>query len=60
VRQWISLLDAGADIDARDVDHRSTPAEWMLDHQRGKGRYELAQYLVEAARADIFWRPPWD
>src|SRR5688572_12662752 len=25
------LLEAGgADIDARDVDHRSTPAEWML------------------------------
>ena len=24
------LLAAGADPDARDVDHRSTPAEWML------------------------------
>ena len=24
------LLDAGADLDARDVDHRSTAAEWML------------------------------
>jgi ankyrin repeat protein len=44
------LLAAGADIDARDVDHRSTAAEWMLD-----ARTELARYLVErGASADIF------
>ena len=49
------LLAAGADIDARDVDHRSTAAEWMLDHSRGAGRYELARYLVDrGATADIF------
>ena len=49
------LLAAGADIDARDVDHRATPAEWMLDRARGAGRYELARYLVErGAYADIF------
>ena len=49
------LLSAGADIDARDVDHRASPAEWMLDHARGRGRYELAAYLVErGATADIF------
>ena len=49
------LLDAGADIDARDVDHRSTPAQWMLDQRRGAGRFELAQYLVErGASTDIF------
>lgn len=49
------LLDAGADIDARDVDHRSAPAQWMLEHRRGAGRYELARYLVErGATADIF------
>jgi ankyrin repeat protein len=49
------LLAHGADLDARDVDHRSTPAEWMLDRRRGQGRYELARYLVEcAASADIF------
>jgi ankyrin repeat protein len=49
------LLDAGADIDARDVDHRSTAAEWMLDRKRGAGRFDLAQYLVErGASADIF------
>ena len=44
------LITAGADLDARDVDHRSTPAEWMLDDRR-----ELARYLVErGASADIF------
>ena len=49
------LLDAGADIDARDVDHRSTAAEWMLEQRRGAGRFELARYLVErGASADIF------
>jgi ankyrin repeat protein len=49
------LLGAGADIDARDVDHRGTPAEWMLDRQRGGGRFQLAHYLVErGATTDIF------
>src|SRR4051812_8295534 len=49
------LLNAGADIDARDVDHRSTPAEWMLNGTRGAGRYDIARYLVErGASADIF------
>ena len=49
------LLAAGADIDARDADHRATAAEWMLDHAQGAGRYDLARYLVErGASADIF------
>src|SRR5258706_7809150 len=49
------LLAAGADIDARDVDHRSTAAEWMLDSKPGAGRFDLARYLVErGASADIF------
>lgn len=49
------LLDAGAALDAKDIDHRSTPAQWMLDRRRGAGRYELAGYLVErGAAADIF------
>jgi hypothetical protein len=51
------LLDAGADLDARDVDHRSTPAEWMLgDVERpDSSRAGLAKYLVErGASADIF------
>jgi ankyrin repeat protein len=49
------LLAAGADIDARDVDHRSTAAEWMLDGKKGAGRYDLARYLVDrGASVDIF------
>jgi ankyrin repeat protein len=49
------LLDAGADIDARDVDHRATPAEWMIDRSQDSARYELAAYLVDrGATMDIF------
>ena len=49
------LLDAGADIDARDIDHRSTAAEWMLGDDPDDARPELATYLVErGASADIF------
>lgn len=50
------LLAAGADLDARDVDHRSTPAEWMIgDMNSPTSRSELAEYLVErGASADIF------
>ncbi len=49
------LLNAGADIDARDVDHRATAAEWMLACARDAGRYDLACHLVErGAQADIF------
>lgn len=49
------LLAAGADIDARDADHRATAAQWMLDRSRDAGRYDLARYLVErGAAADIF------
>lgn len=43
------LLDHGADIDARDVDHESTPAQYMLDH-----RHDVARFLVErGCRTDI-------
>lgn len=49
------LLERDADIDARDVDHRATPAQWMLERSRGAGRYELARYLVDrGAAVDIF------
>ncbi|HEU4994277.1 MAG TPA: ankyrin repeat domain-containing protein [Gemmatimonadaceae bacterium] len=51
------LLDAGADINAIDVDHRSTAAEWMLGEEGDaqNSRMDLAKYLVErGARADIF------
>lgn len=39
VAQW--LLDHGADIDARDVDHESTPAMYMV-----RDRQEVARFLV--------------
>jgi hypothetical protein len=51
------LLRAGADIDARDIDHRSTAAEWMLGDvdTPDKSRLDLARYLVErGAAVDIF------
>lgn len=46
------LLAAGADLDARDIDHRSTAAEWMIGD---KARVALAQYLSDrGASVDIF------
>jgi ankyrin repeat protein len=49
------LLATGADPDARDVDHRSTPAQWMLGDEPDSSRVELAKYLVDrGASADIF------
>src|SRR5437764_8378323 len=35
------LLEHGADIDARDIDHESTPAQYMV-----RKRQEIARYLV--------------
>ena len=51
------LIEAGADLDAVDADHRSTPAQWMLDDADGpeESRIAIARYLVErGAKADIF------
>lgn len=43
------LLDHGADIDALDVDHESTPAQYMLDH-----RLDIARFLIErGCRTDL-------
>ena len=43
------LLDRGADIDARDVDHESTPVQWMI-----RERQPVARYLVSrGCRTDI-------
>jgi ankyrin repeat protein len=43
------LLDHGANVDARDIDHESTPAQWMI-----RDRTEVARFLVEhGATADI-------
>jgi hypothetical protein len=36
-----TLLEHGAELDARDVDHESTPAQWMLGE-----RTEVARLLV--------------
>lgn len=36
------LLGQGADIDARDVDHESTPAQYMV-----RSRPEIARYLIQ-------------
>ncbi|HMJ92290.1 MAG TPA: ankyrin repeat domain-containing protein, partial [Candidatus Acidoferrum sp.] len=43
------LLDHGADIDARDVDHESTPAQYMV-----RDRQEIARFLVQrGCKTDI-------
>jgi len=52
------LLANGADIDARDVDHNSTPAQYMLrvEHTRHypRDRQDVARYLVSrGCRTDI-------
>lgn len=36
------LLDRGADIDARDVDHLSTPAQYMV-----RSRQDVARFLIQ-------------
>src|SRR5207247_9878440 len=43
------LLDHGADIDARDVDHESTPAQYVV-----RERQEIARYLIQrGCKTDI-------
>lgn len=43
------LLDKGADINARDIDHESTPAQYMV-----RSRPEVARYLIRrGAKSDI-------
>lgn len=44
------LLEHGAEIDARDIDHASTPAQWL-----GESRPQVAAHLVSrGAAADPF------
>lgn len=44
------LLDHGARIDARDEDHDSTPAQWLIGESP-----DVARFLLErGAKADIF------
>jgi ankyrin repeat protein len=52
------LLTHGADIDAIDVDHESTAAQWMLGTVTGPGeprsRHDIARFLVaQGCRTDI-------
>jgi len=52
------LLGNGADLDARDVDHESTPAQYMLrvEHRRHypQDRQDVARYLVaRGCHADL-------
>ena len=52
------LLDSGADIDALDVDHESTPAQYMLRVEQKrhypKDRQDVARYLVSrGCKTDI-------
>ncbi|MCI0697630.1 ankyrin repeat domain-containing protein [candidate division KSB1 bacterium] len=43
------LLDHGAAIDARDVDHESTPAQWMM-----RDRQDIVRYLISrGCKTDI-------
>jgi ankyrin repeat protein len=52
------LLGHGADIDARDIDHEGTPAQWMVRDRPEVARYLVAQgcttdILLAAALGDI-------
>ncbi len=52
------LLDHGAEIDALDVDHESTPAQYMLrveqERHYPRDRQEVARYLVSrGCRTDL-------
>lgn len=44
------LVERGADLDARDVDHESTPAQYMI-----RDRQEIVRFLVRCGcRTDLF------
>lgn len=46
------LLDSGADIDARDIDHESTALQYMVSIR--PHRHDVAKYLISrGAQADI-------
>ena len=52
------LLDAGADIDAIDVDHESTPAQYMVGQRQAVARHLVAKgcrtdLLMTAALGDL-------
>jgi ankyrin repeat protein len=52
------LLDRGAEIDALDVDHESTPAQYMVDHRQPVTRFLITRgcktdILMAAALGDL-------
>lgn len=52
------LLEHGADIDARDVDHESTPAQWMVDQRQDVVRFLIGRgcktdLMMAAAIGDV-------
>lgn len=52
------LLEHGADIDARDLDHESTPAQWMIKERQGVARFLVQRgcrtdFLMAAALGDV-------
>ncbi|MGH7730075.1 MAG: ankyrin repeat domain-containing protein, partial [Candidatus Eiseniibacteriota bacterium] len=52
------LLERGADIDARDIDHESTPAQWMARDRQPVARFLVARgghadLLMAAALGDL-------
>lgn len=49
VMDW--LLGRGADLEARDLDHASTPLQWMLGARKYDAAHELA---ARGAQVDIF------
>jgi len=49
VMDW--LLERGADLEARDLDHASTPLQWMLGAQKTDAARALA---ARGAQVDIF------
>jgi hypothetical protein len=49
------LLDQGAEMDARDIDHESTPAQYMAAHR--PRRPEVARYLISrGAQSELIQR----
>src|SRR5690606_30620663 len=54
------LLERGAEIDARDVDHEATAAQWALPHpsaakKAGDSLFDRTRHLVErGAQVDLF------
>src|SRR5262249_36756015 len=52
------LLDHGADMEARDVDHESTPVQWMVRDRPGVARFLVSRgaqtdILLAAALGDM-------